>query len=115
MKLKVRADFKCYPIWRYDDGLWLDIDPASLPISEGLAADFDAWADVYEATFNDEYPPDSAFPDPAAKDVFIATGRELSERLAAELGADAQVEYVSTRLATGLDGPHRPAAREIGG
>jgi hypothetical protein len=93
MKLKVRADFQCYPIWKDDDGLWLDIDPASLSISEGLAADFQAWAAAYDATFNEEYPPDSGFADQAAEQAFLATGRELSNRLAAELGGDAQVEY----------------------
>jgi hypothetical protein len=115
MRLKVRADFQCYPIWRDDDGLWLDIDPASLPISEGLAGEFDAWAAAYDATFNDEYPPESAFPDQATKDAFVATGRDLSDRLAAELGAGTQVEYVRTRLAVGGDGPPQEAARGTSG
>ena len=95
MKLKVQADFRCYPVWKDDNGLWLDVDPASLPISEGLASDFNEWAAAYDATFNEEYPPDSGFADQAAEDAFLATGRRLANRLAQELGADAQVDYVN--------------------
>ena len=93
MRLQVRADFRCYPIWREDDGLWLDIDPASLPISAELASEFDAWAAAYEATFNEEYPPDSAFSSASEEQDFLATGRRLTARLARELGGGVQVEY----------------------
>jgi hypothetical protein len=59
----------------------------------GLVSDFNEWTAAYDATFNEEYPPDSGFADQAAENAFLADGRRLAGRLAQELGAEAQVDY----------------------
>ena len=40
------------------------IDPDDLNISSGLKKRIRAWAEALDATFNDDYPPDSKFPTP---------------------------------------------------
>jgi len=51
------------------------------------------WSDRYDATLNQDYPPDSGFATPADEAQFVADGEALTARLRDELGADWQVEY----------------------
>ena len=69
----------------------VDID--ELPISQALKAKVLAWDSEYQATFNDDYPPDSGFSSPEAERMHIAEGSQLAKSLQQELGGAYMVEY----------------------
>lgn len=59
--LKLMADYGAWPLW--DSGApEYNVDPKTLPLSEEPQRRLFAWAQVYDATLNQEYPPSSAFP-----------------------------------------------------
>jgi hypothetical protein len=90
----VRADWQCWPTWTVDETGTVDNPaPADLGLSAGLATDLIAWADAYDAIFDKEYPPDTAFPTPEAERAWVERGRALADRVAAELGAGTEVRY----------------------
>jgi hypothetical protein len=68
-------------------------EPAQLGLSAGLADELVKWADEYDAIFNEEYPPDTAWPSEAAERDWVARGRSLAVRIATELGGAVEVHY----------------------
>jgi len=93
--LKLMADYGCWPLWAMAPDEPRNIDPAELPISESLRESLYAWAQTYDATLNEDYPPDSGFPSEDAEQEFDRQGRELRARLQEELGDQATVRYFS--------------------
>ena len=89
--VKVMADYHTFPLWSRDSGD--NIGPDDLPISPGLRDALRAWAARYDATLNEEYPPDSGFASAEEEHAFTADGLALARRVAAELGPGYQVEY----------------------
>ena len=87
------ADWQCWPLWESGAPEY-NVDPASLPISERLRNDLTAWADMFEATLNVDYPPLSGFPDLAAATQWLVNGADLTSRLREELpSSEFQVWY----------------------
>lgn len=90
----VYADWRCWPTWTVDETGTVDNPrPCALGVSAGLARDLESWAEEYDAIFNEDYPPDTSFPSEAAERDWVARGRALAVRLAAELGSDVEVRY----------------------
>lgn len=92
--LKLMPEYGCWPIWTDEptEGFDYNIDPRTLGLSAPLCAALEVWADEHEATLNQDYPPDSDFPSPEARESFFARGRELFAQLQAEL-PDAMWTY----------------------
>jgi hypothetical protein len=84
------ADYQCFPLW----GEGANIGPATLPISPGLVASLQQWATDFDATLNQDYPPDSGFADEGAERQFRTRGQALAEQLATELGDQYAITYV---------------------
>ncbi|RZI56585.1 MAG: hypothetical protein EOP37_23695 [Rubrivivax sp.] len=82
-KLKLMADYQCFPLWGDGD----NIDPASLPISDRLCEDLMTWALAFDATLVMDDPLSSGFPTEVDELEFKREGHRLKERLQAELGA----------------------------
>lgn len=91
MKIKVMADYQCYPLWDMAPGMYGDIDPASLPISTELKHQLIDWAREFDATLNMEDPASSGFESEEAAAAFKERGLQLARRLQLELGANAEV------------------------
>lgn len=91
VKLKVMADYQCWPLWRED--IIDNVDPASLPISDALRLQLLGWAQKFEETLVWDDPLSSKFASPEAESAFEAEGRELTARLQQELNAVATVRY----------------------
>jgi hypothetical protein len=68
-------------------------------LSSDLVASIAQWDERYQATLNEDYPPDSGFPSPADQERFVADGRELARRIKAEVPSTVRVQY-------GPLGPH---------
>lgn len=84
--IKLMADYQCHPLWNMSPGKYGDLSPDDLPISQGLKDQLNAWARVFDATLNMDYPPDSGFESDEAKAEFKQEGYRLAERLKEELG-----------------------------
>lgn len=90
----VYADWKCWPTWTVDDTGSVDNPaPADLGLSPHLADELVKWSDEYDAIFNEDYPPDTAWPSAAAERDWVARGRSLAVRVASELGSGVEVHY----------------------
>lgn len=87
------SDYECFPVWRPRPSSVENVDPATLPVSEELAAALMRWAEAFDATLNQEYPADSGFPLERDRQAFLQRGRELAGRLARELGPGYRVTY----------------------
>ena len=90
--IKVMPDYECHALWHHNSDLVGDIDPHDLPISDGLAEEFDAWAIEFDRTLNFDDPASSIDMSPEEKTKFIEKGYELAVRLKSEL-KDVEVLY----------------------
>ncbi len=75
------SSFRCWPTWNHADGD--NLDPASLGLPPDLLARLLAWDDRFQAIFNDDYPPDSAFPTPEAEAEWTREGDAIVAALKA--------------------------------
>lgn len=92
-RIKLMADYGGTILWKNDASEVGPIDLDSMPLTEGLKHDLQAWADAYDKTLNQEYPPDSGFPSPAEEAAFEAEGQRLWRELRRELGPEFDVVY----------------------
>jgi len=94
-KIKLMAEYYGCVLWEAGGHRVGDIEPETLPISEGLVRDLRAWADAYDSILNQDCPQDSGFNTPEEEAAFDAEGRRLWAELRSQLGADYQVVYFS--------------------
>lgn len=84
------ADYGCFPLWEPSSEEY-NIDPNNLPISEELKSALMNWADKYDATLNQDYPPDSCFASKAEEEAFEEESEILFQQLQRELGEDFEI------------------------
>ena len=90
--IKLTADYGCWPLWNVGkDGD--NIDPEILPLSPEAIEKLKEWAEAYERTLNQEYPPDSNFESIEQLNAFNRLGRELLRQLRRELGSEYDIVY----------------------
>ena len=87
-KIKLMADYHCYPLWDMSQGNYGDIDPASLPISIKLKEDLIKWSEIYNNTLDLDNPQKAGFKDNEDEEIFKLEGKRLAERLKEELGEE---------------------------
>jgi len=92
-KIKLMADFDCYPLWDLDDAG--DIDPASLPLISETIARLGKWQKSYDRIINWEDPASSDFASEEDRVAFEREGISLWQQLQKELGYEYQVVYKS--------------------
>ena len=97
-KIKLMADYGCYPIWWASSDKAGDIDPLIMPLSQETISRLEKWAEVYDAKLNWEDPNSSDFPSLEAKRAFEAEGISLWKRLQKELAPNYEVFYFSETL-----------------
>lgn len=93
--LRIEADFGSWPLWETEaSDVATNVDPHSLPIPRDLADELEAWGEAYQATLNEDYPPESGFRSEEAATVWLREGSDLAVRLARALrGQGYRVEY----------------------
>ena len=94
-KIKLMADYHCYPLWDMSQDNYGDIDPASLPISTELKEDLIKWSEIYNNTLDLNNPKDAGFKDKENEVNFKLLGMKLAERLKRELGDEY---FIITKL-----------------
>jgi hypothetical protein len=97
-KIKLMADYGCYPLWWASSGKAGDIDPETMPLSEETVSRLEKWADIYDAKLNWEDPNSSGFPTLEAKAAFEQEGISLWKQLQKELAPNYEVIYFSEQL-----------------
>ena len=94
-KLKLMAEYGGTVLW----GVGADnigvIDPGALPITNELREAIRAWADAYDRTLDQDYPPDSGFTDLEEEEAFEEEGKRLWRELQSQLGRDWEIIYYS--------------------
>ncbi len=91
-KIKLMPDYHCSPLWL--QGTDFDnLSPNDLPLSQVTLARLDNWAKKYDATLNDEYPPDSGFASLEDEVIFELEGIILWLQLRQELPTWEVVYY----------------------
>ncbi|OAI76939.1 hypothetical protein RSP799_19475 [Ralstonia solanacearum] len=86
-KIKVMADYQCHPLWDPPTGAYGDIDPSTLPITEGLKHKLINWAASFDETLDVADPANSGFKSIEVEAAFKARGIQLAEQLQKELGS----------------------------
>jgi hypothetical protein len=92
-RIKLMADYGCWPLWHYSDEESGNIDPESLSLSEDLKTELASWASQFDSILSQDDPAASAWPSKDIQSQFVTKGRELATRLQAELGAGTEVVY----------------------
>lgn len=93
MKIRLMADYECWPLW-WDGGERVgNIDPSGLGLSDDLLRDLMAWASAYDATLNPDNPASSGFASGEDEHRFRIEGERLAARLAYDLAGKAVVRY----------------------
>ncbi len=103
-KIKLMPDYHSYPLWL----LGADYDnlaPNDLPLSQATIARLDSWAKKYDATLNDDYPPDSGFASLEDEVIFELEGIILWLQLRQELPTYYEIVYYSYDLKQLLSHP----------
>lgn len=93
--IKLMADYQCYPLWWDEPELVGNIDPAKLPLSQETLDRLSNWTSAYDATLNQDYPPDSGFGSEEDAQAFEQEGISLWQQLQKELAPDYEVLYFS--------------------
>ena len=93
-QFKLMADYECWPIWETSEGQYCNVDPAVLGLSERLIDRIEAWADLYDTTYNKENPAQSGFMSTDAQSQFEHEGLAIWWALQAAL-PEAEVSYFS--------------------
>ncbi|MFM2061582.1 MAG: hypothetical protein RLZZ507_1252 [Cyanobacteriota bacterium] len=98
IKIKLMADYGCYPLWWASFDKAGDIDPETMPLSEEIISRLEKWADIYDAKLNWEDPSSSGFFTLEAEAAFEQEGISLWKQLQTELAPNYEVVYFSEQL-----------------
>ncbi|MTJ14578.1 hypothetical protein FJR11_18755 [Anabaena sp. UHCC 0187] len=98
IKIKLMADYGCYPLWWASSDKVGDIDPETIPLSEETISRLEKWADIYNATLNWQDPGNSPDLSPEEAAAFEQEGISLWKQLQKELAPNYEVIYFSEQL-----------------
>lgn len=93
--VKVMWDYDAFPLW-VSGGRVGQVSSRSVPVSDALAADLQAWSDEMTSLMWGPNGPDDpkwAGPDPAELAALNAAGQALARRVRAELTSEWNVTY----------------------
>ncbi len=91
-KIKLMADYGCFPLWEANEGVVGNVDPITLPISEALKEQLAVWKNNYEQTLDMDDPLASGFPSQVEENLFKQMGESLLTWLQLELGDEFEIE-----------------------
>ncbi|GAA5527200.1 hypothetical protein [Herpetosiphon gulosus] len=92
-KLRLAAEYACFPLWWDDGAQFGDLDPRELPISSQLQQALMDWSEQFDAIYNLDDPATSSFRNLAAERLFAEQGLILAQQLQTELGCDYHICY----------------------
>ncbi len=97
-KIKLMADYGCYPLWWESPKKVDNIDPKTLPLIQETIKRLNKWEEIYNAKLNWEDPANSPDLSAEAEAAFEEEGISLWKQLQTELAPNYQVVYFSELL-----------------
>ncbi|MEH2000215.1 MAG: hypothetical protein V7L00_15945 [Nostoc sp.] len=97
-KIKLMADYGCYPLWWVSPEKVGNIDLETLPLIPETIKRLDKWEEIYNATLNWQDPANSPDLSEEAEAAFEEEGISLWKQLQTELAPNYQVVYFSELL-----------------
>jgi len=94
-KIKIMADYQCYPLWGNFGDCQGNINPDNLPISNDLRNALERWQAVYDKILVLDDPGASGFKTVEAETEFEKQGVVIWQQLAQVLRGIAKVSYYS--------------------
>lgn len=94
-KIKMMADYECYPLWLIDTNQFMNIDPVTLPLSQETVKLLEEWAVIYDSTLKLDDPASSGFLNYQEQEAFEQQGVSLWKQLRQELSSEYEVFYFS--------------------
>jgi hypothetical protein len=95
-KIKIMPEYGCSPLWLYDEKNSVkNLDISELAVSQSLKNDILLWANTYESTFDEAYPPDSGFSNNSDEKAFESAGVLIWEKMLKEPSLYYAVSYYS--------------------
>lgn len=94
-KLKIMADYQCFPLWGSFDDNDGNIDPATLPITDKLQFLLSKWQAAYDGILNIDDPMQSGFKTHQDEIAFEEQGLLIWQLLAVQMGELYTVSYFS--------------------
>ncbi|MBV9896292.1 MAG: hypothetical protein JO020_19175 [Chloroflexi bacterium] len=82
------------PFWNMTGVGRYDFRMIDVPLSEDLRRRVQTWCEGYWATLDQNYPPDSDFLTPEARQAWLVGGRAIAQQVANELAGRATILYV---------------------
>lgn len=90
-RITLRPEYHCSPVWDAESGDNLRYE--QLGLNASLIAELKAWAERFDATLNQEYPPESGFADENSFRTFVVEGERLRSVLQAAFGPNCVVRF----------------------
>lgn len=94
-KIRLMADYGCYPLWWDEPDQVGDLDPKSLPLTQEIIQRLYNWADAFDARLDFDDPDNSPEVTPEQTETFESEGLSLWQQLQKELFPDYEVVYFS--------------------
>ena len=94
-RIKLMADYDCWPLWGMEDDAIGNIDPATLPLTPETLDRLSRWAETFDSWLDRADPANSPPVSQADLDAFEREGRDLWSRLGEELGDGFEIHYLS--------------------
>lgn len=98
MKIRLMADYGCYPLSWADVDKAGNIDPKTLPPSQETIARFQKWEESYNKKLNWDDPDNSSGFSAEEEESFDEEGISLWKELQEELTPDYEVVYFNKKL-----------------
>lgn len=105
-KIKLMADYGCYPLWWVSPEKVGNIHPETLPLIPETIKRLNKWEEIYNAKLNWEDPANSLDLSEESEAAFEEEGISLWKQLQTELAPNYQVVYFSEPLGKVLTHPN---------
>jgi hypothetical protein len=104
-KLRLSADYQCWPLWRAGPDEVGEIEPQSLPLKPETIARLEKWAETFDSWMDFDDPTAEKEPSDEEVDAFEQEGLSLWKQLKQELGPGYEVVYNSKKRGKVLTNP----------
>lgn len=95
IKLRLVNEYLAPPLFCPDPSEMGHVDIDDLPLSRDLKEELSLWDKEYQATFNNDYPPDSGFSSPEEEIRHKNAGMMIAKKIQKELDGRYLIEYFS--------------------
>lgn len=99
-RIKLMADYDCWPLWGMETEDIGNIDPGDLPLTEETVAGLTRWSQEFDARLDRADPARSRPLSPGEEERFEREGQALWRQLQRELGSGFEVYYFSSSTGT---------------